>query len=211
MDEQLASDGGIALVSSYIAIFFAVAIGIGAASNFWIKWPTLFQIFNFISPFFWAYLGVAICVFVSILGAAWGIFITGSSLIGAAVRVPRITSKNLISVIFCEAVAIYGVILGIIMATKIEPVARDSDGSYGIKVMQAGYAMLGAGLTTGFANLACGICVGIVGSAAALSDAANATLFVKILVIEIFGSALGLFGVIVGIIVSGVSFTDKYD
>ncbi|URD98568.1 hypothetical protein MUK42_30674 [Musa troglodytarum] len=143
---------------------------------------------------------IAISIGVSVLGAAWGIYITGSSLIGAAIKAPRITSKNLISVIFCEAVAIYGVIVAIILQTKLESVPASK--IYDPESLRAGYAIFASGIIVGFANLMCGLCVGIIGSSCALSDAQNSTLFVKILVIEIFGSALGLFGVIVGIIMS---------
>ena len=152
-----------------------------------------------ISPYNFATLGTAFAISLSVVGAAWGIFVTGTSLLGGAVREPRIRSKNLISVIFCEAVAIYGIILSIIFSGKLSEVDGNA---FTDQDWFSGYSIFNGGLTVGFCNLICGICVGIVGAACALADAQRAELFVKILVIEIFGSALGLFGVIIGIVMT---------
>ena len=146
----------------------------------------------YMNPYFWANLGIGLDLGLSILGAAWGIFLTGSSLLSASVKTPRITSKNLVSIIFCEAVAIYGVIIGIIMIGKM------SD-----KILKQIMDDYDHALWTGFSLLIIGIYVGLVGvtgSNLAIAEAQTPETYVKILIIEIFGSALGIFGIIVGII-----------
>ncbi|CAM9238142.1 unnamed protein product [Heterosigma akashiwo] len=165
------------------------------------------EVLTHMSPYGWANMGIALGLGLSVAGAAWGIWLTGSSLVGAAIKAPRIRSKNLISVIFCEATAIYGVILAIILLNKVrnEPESKDyyfADDWDWNTFYYAGYAVFFSGVAVGMTNIASGISVGVAGSSCALGDAQDSSLFVKILIVEIFASALGIFGIIVGIIMS---------
>jgi V-type H+-transporting ATPase 21kDa proteolipid subunit len=111
--------------------------------------------------------------------------------------------------------------MAIIFSSKVG--STTGENLYDGNAYYTGYALFWAGLTVGGCNLVCGIAVGINGSGAALADAADPSLyvpfilalipiftlltlfcsFVKILVIEIFSSVLGLFGLIIGLLVQG--------
>mmetsp|Transcript_17626 Transcript_17626/g.35327 ORF Transcript_17626/g.35327 Transcript_17626/m.35327 type:complete len:189 (-) Transcript_17626:59-625(-) len=153
------------------------------------------------NPYMWGQLGLAIALTFSVIGAAWGIWSTGATLLGGSVKAPRIRSKNLVSIIFCEASAIYGVIMAIYLINKIGTLKDKSytypaDDSFNAHWYFAGYGIFWSGMTLGLANCASAIATGIAGSSVALADAQDGSLFSKVLVCEIFASALAIFALV---------------
>mmetsp|Transcript_22089 Transcript_22089/g.71126 ORF Transcript_22089/g.71126 Transcript_22089/m.71126 type:complete len:166 (-) Transcript_22089:3-500(-) len=142
------------------------------------------EVLEHLTPYGWGYIGIAMGLGLSVVGAAWGMWLTGSSLVGAAIKAPRIRSKNLISIIFCEATAIYGVILAILLLSKIGdvsklPVLLDRDSWDYNQWYFAGYALFSAGMSVGLTNVASGISVGIAGSGCAPPHAPDSTPFLQ--------------------------------
>jgi V-type H+-transporting ATPase 16kDa proteolipid subunit len=68
-----------------------------------------------------------------------------------------------------------------------------------------GFAHLGSGLSVGLAGLAAGMAIGIVGDAGVRATAQQPKLFVGMILILIFAEALGLYGLIVGLILGSKS------
>jgi F0F1-type ATP synthase membrane subunit c/vacuolar-type H+-ATPase subunit K len=95
--------------------------------------------------------------------------------------------------LFCEAAAIYGIILALTLTSRM---SRPEAITYASRF--TGYTYFWAGMTVGLCNLICGVVVGMVGSGLVLADAENPVVFVRVLVVEIFASAIGLIGLIIG-------------
>ncbi|KAH3766103.1 V-type ATPase, C subunit [Pelomyxa schiedti] len=155
------------------------------------------------SPYLWAFTSVALCMALSVVGSAWGIWTIGASTLGVSIHKGRLETRNLVSVLFCEALSIYGIIVSIIMTTKAQSQTCDpiSAGDYLV-----GYQLMAAGLISGCGNLFAGLTLGIVGKGMAVCAAAVSSLFVKMLIVLIFAEVLGLYGMIVALILAKDEF-----
>jgi V-type H+-transporting ATPase proteolipid subunit len=68
-----------------------------------------------------------------------------------------------------------------------------------------GYAHFAAGISCGLANLAAGLAIGIVGDFGTRAAAKQPKIYVGMVLMLIFGEALGLYGLIVAIILQAKS------
>merc|ERR1712144_68449 len=94
--------------------------------------------------------------------------------------------KSIIPIIMAGVLGIYGLIVAVLIGSGITGDKPYNYSSY------SGYAALSAGLA-----------IGIVGDAGVRANARQPKLFIGVILILIFAEALGLYGLIVALILSG--------
>merc|ERR1719387_1257268 len=111
---------------------------------------------------------------------------------------PEMVMRSIIPVVMAGVLGIYGLITSVIINGKLNNPA--AFGAF------QGYAGFSAGVVVGLSSLAAGAAIGVVGDAGVRANAQEPKLFVSLILILIFAEALGLYGLIVGLVVaSGAS------
>ena len=144
------------------------------------------------NSYFFGYMGIASALVFANLGAAFGTSKSGVGIMSMGVLKPDKIIKSVIPVIMAGILGIYGLIVGVILAQKIGD-------SYDYK---QGYAHLASGLCCGLSSLCAGLAIGIGGDAGVRALGQTDKIFVGMMLILIFGEALGLYGLIVSLILS---------
>ena len=125
------------------------------------------------------------------MGAAYG---TAKSSIGIANLGMVDASKvfrALIPVIMAGILGIYGLIIAVLMGGKVK------NATY-----QEGYKLFAAGLCCGLSSLAAGLAIGVSGEAGVKAYAQTEGIYVGMILILIFGEAIGMYGLIIAIIMT---------
>jgi V-type H+-transporting ATPase proteolipid subunit len=149
------------------------------------------------SSAFFGFMGVTSAIVFANLGAAYGTAKSGVGITSMGVMRPDLIMRSIIPVVMAGVLGIYGLITAVIINGKLDP--PDTYSQY------SGYAHLGAGLTVGMSSLAAGLAIGIVGDAGVRANAQQPRLFVGMILILIFAEALGLYGLIVGLVVASTA------
>ena len=142
--------------------------------------------------YFFGYMGIASALVFANLGAAFGTAKSGVGICSMGVLKPDKIIKSVIPVIMAGILGIYGLIVAVILNQRI-------GGNYNYKL---GYAHLASGLCCGLSSLGAGIAIGIGGDAGVRALGQTDKIFVGMMLILIFGEALGLYGLIVSLILS---------
>jgi V-type H+-transporting ATPase 16kDa proteolipid subunit len=129
------------------------------------------------------------------MGAAYGTAKSGVGVASMGVIRPELVMRSIVPVVMAGVIGIYGLIIAVVIVGDVTDPALP---------YQTGFADFGAGLAVGLSGLAAGMAIGIVGDAGVRATAQQPKLFVGMILILIFAEALGLYGLIVGLILTYV-------
>lgn len=145
---------------------------------------------------FYGFAGVCCAVSFANLGAAYGTAKAGVGICTMGVLKPEKIVKAIIPVIMAGILGIYGLITAVVLIQKINSEAN----TY---TYIEGFRHLASGLCCGISSWAAGIAIGYAGDAGARALGQQDQVFVGMMLIMIFAEALGLYGLIVALILSG--------
>lgn len=143
---------------------------------------------------FFGLMGIVCAMVFCNLGAAYGTARSGVGISSMGVMRPDLVVRSIVPVIMAGILGIYGLIIAVTIINTF--------GNPGAYSAYSGYAHLAAGLIVGLSSLASGLAIGIVGDAGVRANAQQPRLFVGMVLTLVFAESLGLYGLIIGLIVS---------
>jgi V-type H+-transporting ATPase proteolipid subunit len=171
--------------------------------------------------------GIVSAVCFANLGGAYGTAKSGLGLMAMGVRSPELLMKNIIPVVMAGVLGIYGLIVAVILNGKFTVPEASGYATYS---QYNGFSHLAAGLCVGLCSLASGLAIGIaadagtraVGAQSAMAaswkkmgftgdaggqvDSSGDALFVGTILIQVFASNLGLYGLIAALILTQTEY-----
>ena len=147
-------------------------------------------------PHFFGYMGVASALIFANFGAAYGTAKCSIGISNLGTVQPDKIFRSLVPIIMAGILGIYGLIVSVLLVSRV------NDLKTGVEHAEKCFKIMAAGLCCGLSAFASGIAIGVAGDAGVRAYAQTDGIFIGMILILIFGEAIGLYGLIVAIIIS---------
>ncbi|GFV77239.1 v-type proton ATPase 16 kDa proteolipid subunit [Trichonephila clavipes] len=144
---------------------------------------------------FFGTMGATLAMSLTALGAGIGTVKAGTSISAAGTFKPEMVIKSLLPVVMAGVLAIYGLVASVLIAYDLEASAKGYS-------LYKGYLDFGCGISVGMTGLAAGYAIGAVGNACVRECIRQPRLFIGMVLMLIFSEVIGLYGLIVGLMLS---------
>uniref|UniRef100_A0A7S0EZI0 V-type proton ATPase proteolipid subunit n=1 Tax=Phaeocystis antarctica TaxID=33657 RepID=A0A7S0EZI0_9EUKA len=147
---------------------------------------------------FWGFMGAGFALIFANIGAAYGTGKSGMGISALGVAKPELVMKSIVPIVMAGVLGIYGLIIAVIIANDVVGMQNNKPAYTYWKA----FSHFGGGMACGLSGLAAGLAIGIVGDSMTRASAEQPKLFVGMVLILIFAEALGLYGLIVGLVLA---------